>query len=103
MASRKLGTLYTGVTNDLVRRGYEHREGLAPCFTQRHAVSLLVWFESHLSVEAAILQEKRIKRWRRDWKIKLVEEANPDWSDLWPSLSPWAARQSLIDPRSSPG
>lgn len=87
LASRKLGTLYTGVTNDLLRRVAEHREHLVPGFTSKHDVTRLVWFERHDSIEAAIVREKRIKRWRRDWKIAPIDELNPDWRDLLPDLS----------------
>ncbi|MFK4810187.1 GIY-YIG nuclease family protein [Devosia sp. ZW T5_3] len=83
MASRKHGTVYTGVTNDLVRRAYEHREGLVQGFTQEHACKRLVWFEAHGDIDQAILREKRIKDWKRDWKERLIEERNPDWADLW--------------------
>ena len=86
LASRKLGTLYVGVTNDLGRRVYEHRNDLVPGFTSKHGVHRLVWFAQHSSIEHAILHEKRLKRWRRDWKIQLIEQSNPDWHDLWPGL-----------------
>lgn len=88
LASGKLGTLYTGVTNDLLRRTAEHRDHLVPGFTSKHDVTHLVWFEPHASIEAAILREKQIKRWRRDWKISLIEAQNPHWSDLFQSLGP---------------
>jgi putative endonuclease len=86
MASRPYGTLYTGVTNDLILRSYEHREGLVAGFTRKHGVHTLVWFEQHRDINFAILREKRIKRWRRDWKIALIEEANPHWEDYYPKL-----------------
>jgi putative endonuclease len=86
MASRKNGTLYVGVTNDLIRRGYEHRSGTVPGFTDRYDVHRLVWFESTQSIEAAIHKEKQIKNWKREWKIALVEQANPEWVDLYPGL-----------------
>jgi putative endonuclease len=81
LASRKHGTLYLGVTNNLPRRVYEHREKLLPGFTSRHGVTRLVWFEEHEHPTAAISREKQIKKWRRDWKIGLIEEQNPDWAD----------------------
>jgi putative endonuclease len=87
LASRRHGTLYVGVTNDLVRRCWEHRAGLAEGFTRRYHVHRLVWFEHHEDIEAAIAREKRLKRWRRDWKIALIEEQNPEWSDLYSKLS----------------
>ena len=82
MASRRNGTLYCGVTNDLVRRVVEHREGRAEGFTARYGVSRLVWFEQHSEINEAILREKRIKKWNREWKVRLIEERNPDWRDL---------------------
>ena len=87
LASKERGTLYVGVTNDLMRRVYEHKEGLAEGFSKRHSVKRLVYFEAHESIEAAILQEKRLKRWRRDWKIELIERENPRWVDLYKTLT----------------
>jgi putative endonuclease len=87
LASKKHGTLYLGVTNNLVRRVYEHRSKAVPGFTQRYGVDKLVWFEVHDSIEAAIMREKELKKWRRDWKIRLIEENNPDWADLYPGIS----------------
>ncbi|WP_395060577.1 GIY-YIG nuclease family protein [Polaromonas sp.] len=86
MASGKNGTLYVGVTNDLVRRVYEHRNGLVAGFTSRHAVYQLVWFESTPSVDAAIHKEKQIKNWKRAWKVAMIEESNPTWMDLYDTL-----------------
>jgi putative endonuclease len=83
LASDRNGTLYVGVTNDLYRRVMEHREGLVPGFTKRYCVKRLVYFEEHGHVEAAIAREKSIKRWRRAWKLQLIEQANPQWRDLW--------------------
>ena len=88
LASERHGTLYIGVTNDLLRRTWEHREHVVPGFTKRHAVTRLVWFEQHSSVEEAIVREKQIKRWRRNWKIALIEARNPHWEDLFPRLGP---------------
>src|SRR5437016_8924869 len=87
LASKIGGTLYIGVTNDLVRRVYEHKEGLAPGFTKRYDVHRLVYFEQHADIEAAIRREKRLKKWNRKWKIQLIEESNPNWIDLYPSIS----------------
>jgi putative endonuclease len=87
LASKKRGTLYLGVTNDLVRRVYEHRTKAAPGFTKRYGVDKLVWFEIHDTAEAAITREKELKKWRRDWKIRLIEESNPEWVDLYPGIS----------------
>ncbi|TRO96796.1 GIY-YIG nuclease family protein [Glycocaulis profundi] len=83
LASRRNGTLYCGVTNDLVRRTAEHREGAGRSFTLRHAVTRLVWFETHPTALHAIRREKRIKSWPRDWKVALIEGGNPEWRDLW--------------------
>lgn len=87
LASQRNGTLYVGVTNDLVRRVHAHREGLVPDFTKRYAVKLLVYFEMHRDIYEAILREKRIKRWRRKWKLDLIESKNPQWRDLWTELT----------------
>jgi len=86
LASRRHGTLYVGVTNDLIRRVYQHREGLAEGFTKRYGVKMLVWFETTGSIEAAIGREKQIKNWKREWKIALIQKANPQWRDLYPEL-----------------
>ena len=86
LASRRHGTLYVGVTSDLVRRVWLHREGLVEGFTKRYGVKTLVWFESTGSVEAAIAREKQLKNWKREWKIALVEKGNPLWRDLYPEL-----------------
>ncbi|WP_425457554.1 GIY-YIG nuclease family protein [Devosia ginsengisoli] len=83
ITNRKHGTLYTGVTNDLVRRVHEHREGLVDGFSRRHGCKHLVWFEIHGDIEAAILREKQVKKWLRPWKDALIEQTNPDWRDLW--------------------
>lgn len=82
MASRWNGTLYCGVTNDLLRRVVEHRDGTAEGFTSRYGVARLVWFELHSDIHEAILREKRIKKWNRDWKVRLIEAGNRDWRDL---------------------
>ena len=87
LASRWNGTLYVGVTNNLVRRVAEHKARLVEGFTKDYDVTLLVWYEAHESVDQAILREKRIKRWRRGWKIALFEDTNPRWEDLYPALA----------------
>jgi putative endonuclease len=92
LASKPYGTLYTGSTRDLVRRIYEHKEGLLPGFTRKYGVTLLVWFESHDSVAAAHARETAIKRWRRAWKLELIETQNPTWEDLYPGLASFGAR-----------
>jgi putative endonuclease len=87
LASKKHGTLYLGVTNDLVRRVYVHRTKAVPGFTARYGIGKLVWFEIHDVAEAAITREKELKKWRRDWKIRLIEERTADWDDLYPGIS----------------
>ena len=87
MASRRKGTLYVGVTNDLLRRAQEHREGLVPGFTSEYGVHLLVYFEAHDEIAVAISRERQIKRWRRQRKFELIEAANPSWDDLWAEIS----------------
>ncbi|CTQ74062.1 GIY-YIG nuclease family protein [Roseibium alexandrii] len=87
MASKPNGTLYTGVTNDLARRVYEHRTGQTPGFTTRYACKLLVWYERHDRIERAIQREKTIKHYVRKWKINLIEEMNPEWNDLYETLN----------------
>jgi putative endonuclease len=87
LASRPNGTLYVGVTNDLVRRTYEHRESFADGFTKRYGVKRLVHFEAYDDVRLALQREKNIKHWSRAWKIALIEERNPHWSDLWPTIA----------------
>ena len=86
MASQKNGTLYVGVTNDLVRRVFEHKNDLVEGFTRRYGVHTLVWFESTSSIEAAIQREKQLKNWKRDWKVSLIEQFNPDWNELYDGL-----------------
>jgi putative endonuclease len=86
MASGRNGTLYVGVTSDLIRRVYEHRNDLVPGFTSRYAVHQLMWFESTPSVDAAIHKEKQIKNWKRAWKVALIEKFNPTWMDLYDTL-----------------
>jgi putative endonuclease len=86
MASRRNGTLYVGVTNNLIRRIYEHRNHAVRGFTSQYEVNLLVWFESTPSIEAAIHKEKQIKNWKRLWKIELIEKSNPAWRDMYEDL-----------------
>jgi putative endonuclease len=82
LASKKYGTLYTGVTNDLVRRVYEHKNNLGNGFSKKYRVNQLVYYEIHIDIREAILREKQIKKWRRDWKINLIERENLYWADL---------------------
>ena len=88
MASERNGTLYVGMTNDLIRRVYEHKNNLVEGFTKRHQVHRLVYFEQCDGPEAAIGREKQIKAWKRRWKIRLIETANPDWRDLYEDIVP---------------
>ncbi len=87
LASKPRGTLYVGVTNDLIRRVAEHRDGAVPGFTKTYNVKMLVYFEEHESVLEAIQREKRVKRWARDWKIALIREKNPEWRDLFDGIT----------------
>jgi putative endonuclease len=87
LASRKQRTLYLGVTKDLVRRVYQHKEKLLPGFTSPHDIRRLVWFEVYDDPTNAIEREKEIKKWRRAWKIELIEKENPDWRDLYPDIT----------------
>jgi putative endonuclease len=86
LTNKPWGTLYTGVTNHLVRRTFEHKEGLAEGFTKQHGLKTLVWYEVHEDVTAAITREKQIKRWRRDWKVNLIQAMNPEWRDLYEEI-----------------
>ena len=87
MASGRNGTLYIGVASDLAKRAYEHREGVIPGFTKRYGCKLLVWFAAFDSIEAARARELQMKEWRRAWKLEEIERANPDWVDLFPSIT----------------
>ncbi|MGV3569785.1 MAG: GIY-YIG nuclease family protein [Ramlibacter sp.] len=86
LASGRNGTLYIGVTSDLVQRVWQHREDLAEGFTQRYGVHRLVHYEQFGTMELAIQREKRLKKWDRQWKLRLIEEANPEWVDLWDAI-----------------
>jgi putative endonuclease len=86
LASRRNGTLYVGVTSDLVKRVWQHKENLVEGFTKRHGVHTLVWYETHESMESAIQREKAIKEWKRRWKLELIEKENPKWRDLYEDL-----------------
>jgi putative endonuclease len=86
LASKRYGTLYTGVTGKLAGRIFEHKNDLISGFTSRYGVHILVWFETHSDVHAAIAREKQIKGWNRDWKIRPIEQTNPDWKDLYPRI-----------------
>jgi putative endonuclease len=82
LASKRNGTLYVGITNNLTRRIFEHKSGLIEGFTKKYLIDKLVYFESTTDVNDAILREKRLKKWKRQWKIELIEKSNPDWRDL---------------------
>jgi putative endonuclease len=87
LASRRNGTLYVGVTSDLIKRVFQHRNGFIEGFTKRYGVHHLVWYELHEQMESAILREKQIKRWPRVAKLGLIERSNPEWRDLWTNLT----------------
>ena len=88
LASRRNGTLYIGMTDDIGRRVWEHKEGVRPGFTKKYGVKLLVWSEVHDSRESAFIRERQIKKWNRAWKLKLIEQQNPEWRDLYFELVP---------------
>ena len=87
MTNRRYGTLYVGVTSNLARRIWEHREGAVKGFTHRYGLKLLVWAEYHDDIYSAIQREKNIKHWPRSWKVDLIEAQNPEWEDLYPQLA----------------
>ncbi|MGD8547822.1 MAG: GIY-YIG nuclease family protein [Thiohalophilus sp.] len=86
LASQRNGTLYTGVTADLVKRVWEHKNHVIDGFTRKYNVTTLVWYEMHETMESAIRREKMIKNWKRAWKIRVIEEFNPHWRDLYDEL-----------------
>ncbi|MFC3815555.1 GIY-YIG nuclease family protein [Lysobacter sp. GCM10012299] len=86
LASSMRGTLYIGVTSDLVQRIWQHQNDLADGFTRKHRIHTLVWYECHETMESAIKREKAIKEWKRLWKIELIESRNPHWRDLYPDI-----------------
>jgi len=87
LSSQRNGTLYIGVTSDLINRVYQHRTEMVDGFTKRYAIHILVWYEVHEMMESAILREKQLKNWSRIAKIRLIERQNPDWHDLWTELT----------------
>ena len=87
LASKKNGTLYIGVTNNLLKRVYEHKNNLVEGFTQKYDVHNLVYYEIFRNIQDAITREKNIKKWKRKWKMELIEESNPNWEDLYDTLS----------------
>ena len=86
LASKMDGVLYIGVTSDLVGRTWQHKEGVADGFSKKYWVKKLVYFEVHQDIEQAIIREKQLKKWNRDWKIRLIEEQNPQWNDLYETI-----------------
>jgi putative endonuclease len=86
MANRRNGTLYVGVTSDLVKRVWEHKNNVVEGFTKRYGIHVLVWYEVHETMESAIRREKAIKEWKRLWKLEMIEKNNPEWLDLYPEL-----------------
>ena len=86
LCSKRNGTLYTGVTSNLITRVYEHKKNLADGFTKKYSVHLLIWYEVHQSAESAITREKQIKAWKRAWKLRLIEASNPEWDDLYEDI-----------------
>ena len=86
LASKKNGTLYVGVTSNLIKRIWEHKNNLTEGFTKRYEVHYLVWYEMHECMESAIQREKRIKGWKRAWKMELIENNNPNWQDLYHTI-----------------
>ncbi|MFO7592922.1 MAG: GIY-YIG nuclease family protein [Pseudomonadota bacterium] len=86
LASKPNGTLYTGVTSNLPKRIWEHKNNVVEGFTKKYGVHTLVWYEVHETMESAILREKRIKEWKREWKIGMIEKNNPQWRDLYPGI-----------------
>jgi putative endonuclease len=86
LASKCNGTLYVGVTSDLIKRVWEHKHGVVEGFTKRYGVHTLVWFEMHETMESAIQREKTLKGWKRRWKLELIERENPDWMDLYDNI-----------------
>jgi putative endonuclease len=86
MASARSGTLYTGVTSDLAKRAWEHRNGVVGGFTRKYGCKMLVWYEAHEDIHQARHRELQMKKWKRLWKLSEIEQLNPDWHDLYPAL-----------------
>lgn len=87
LAKRRNGTLYIGITNDLIKRIYEHKNDIIEGFTKKYRIHSLVYYEETGDINSALTREKRMKKWKRQWKIELIEKDNPEWKDLYPSLS----------------
>ena len=86
VASQRNGTIYTGVTSNLVQRVWQHKNNFIKGFSSRYDTHTLVWYEIHETMESAFTREKRLKNWKRDWKLKLIERGNPQWEDLYPEI-----------------
>ena len=86
MASKRNGTIYTGVTSNLVKRVWQHKNGLVEGFAQKYGIKILVYYEIHQNAESAIKREKQIKKWKRAWKLDLINNKNPRWNDLYPGI-----------------
>ena len=86
LASRRNGTLYIGMTDDIAKRAWQHRNGIMPGFPKKYDVKLLVWLEQHVSRESAFMRERQLKKWNRSWKLQLIEKENSNWRDLWDDL-----------------
>ena len=102
LASGRNGTLYAGVTSDLVGRTWQYKEHVVEGFTRKYDVTTLVWYELHGRMESAITREKRIKAWKRDWKVRMIEEMNPYWNDLWTDIIAQADNVKIKDAGSLP-
>lgn len=87
LASERNGTLYIGMTDDLVKRVWQHREGAIPGFTKKYGTKILAWYETHESRGSAFARERQMKKWNRAWKLELIEKTNPSWRDLWDELN----------------
>lgn len=86
LGSRRNGTLYIGMTDDIAKRTWQHRNGIMAGFTKKYDVKLLVWLEQHDSRESVFMRERQLKKWNRSWKLQLIEKENPNWRDLWDDL-----------------
>ena len=96
LASNRNGTLYVGVTSNLIGRTWQHREHVVEGFSKRYEVIHLVWYELHPTMESAIQREKRIKKWNRAWKVRLIDESNPSWRDLWPDITGQVPKANVL-------
>lgn len=92
MTNQRNGTLYIGVTSNLIQRIYQHKHGMVDGFTKEHDLHILVWYQLHDTMENAIITEKRMKKWKREWKLNVIEQMNPYWRDLWEDINPTFAQ-----------